>query len=587
MNCLFSNARPWLALAVVSVSLVARAQTITDAVNPSGYGWFGYTNEQITLSGTGFLGVTNVSFNGVKASHTVNGESQIFTWVPTNATSGLISVTKVGNTVFSPKSFQVVPRCPYVTSFNPSSGTSNTTVFIQGLRFAAVTGTNDVWFNGVKASYVFVSSDILIHAKPPAHVTTGPITVRVTTGVTAGTHITTTNFFGQPLITGFSPSVGRTGTNVVITGTNFTGATSLLFNGQPASFTVNNNNQITATVPANATTGPLTLTTPSFGFPTSSNFVVRPTVTGTSPNFGPVGTSVTVNGANLNVGTPVVRFGSITAAAPTGVTFGQLTAVVPNGATTGFISVSNVDGIGTSPGLFYLPPRITSFSPTNSPPGSTVTILGTNFTDASAVNFNGTPAAFTVTNNNTIGAIVPNGFTTGPISITTPAGTTNTSKLASTNFFAAPIITGFAPTHGLPGTNVALLGTNFLGTLSVTFNGVPGTGLVVSNNNSARITVPASATTGPIALTAPAGTATTTSSFFLDYPPALNISTSTPPLLLLSWPITFFTYTLQTNANLAASSGWTNVLTAPTVSGGSNFVTQTNLGATMFYRLKR
>jgi len=58
-----------------------------------------------------------------------------------------------------------------------------------------------------------------------------------------------------PAITGFTPASGSTGTSVVISGTNFIGVTSVLFNGTSATYTVNSTSQITATVPAGATSG--------------------------------------------------------------------------------------------------------------------------------------------------------------------------------------------------------------------------------------------------------------------------------------------------------------------------------------------
>ena len=67
-----------------------------------------------------------------------------------------------------------------------------------------------------------------------------------------------------PTISGIAPASGPVGTSVVVTGTGFTGATAVAFNGlAAASFTVNSDTQITAVVPAGATSGPITVTTPS------------------------------------------------------------------------------------------------------------------------------------------------------------------------------------------------------------------------------------------------------------------------------------------------------------------------------------
>ena len=71
------------------------------------------------------------------------------------------------------------------------------------------------------------------------------------------------------------------------------------------------------------------------------------------------------------------------------------------------------------------PPTITSFTPTSGPVGTAVTLTGTNFvTGVTQVVFNGTSAtSFTVDSATQIHATVPNGATTGKLSVTTTAGT--------------------------------------------------------------------------------------------------------------------------------------------------------------------
>ena len=64
----------------------------------------------------------------------------------------------------------------------------------------------------------------------------------------------------QPSISSFTPSSGSAGTLVTISGAGFTGISSVLFNGLSAPFTVINNTQLTATVPAGSTTGLITVT---------------------------------------------------------------------------------------------------------------------------------------------------------------------------------------------------------------------------------------------------------------------------------------------------------------------------------------
>ena len=71
-----------------------------------------------------------------------------------------------------------------------------------------------------------------------------------------------------------------------------------------------------------------------------------------------------------------------------------------------------------------LPPTLIRFSPARGPVGARVTVTGTNFRGASAVWFNGVPAArFEVVSGTNIKAVVPLEAASGPISVVTPRGT--------------------------------------------------------------------------------------------------------------------------------------------------------------------
>ena len=76
-------------------------------------------------------------------------------------------------------------------------------------------------------------------------------------------------------ITNVTPASGNGSSSVVIRGTNFTGTTTVWFNGQAAPFTLNSANQITATVPFGATTGPLSVIAAGGISTTTSNFTVN------------------------------------------------------------------------------------------------------------------------------------------------------------------------------------------------------------------------------------------------------------------------------------------------------------------------
>src|SRR5437773_5030844 len=88
---------------------------------------------------------------------------------------------------------------------------------------------------------------------------------------------------------------------------------------------------------------------------------------------------------------------------------------------------------------------------------------------ATAVTFNGSAASFTVTSDTAIQTTVPAGATTGPLSVTTPAGTaTSASSFA---VVVALTVTKIAPSSGRTGASVPSSSANFLGSTAVTYNG--------------------------------------------------------------------------------------------------------------------
>jgi uncharacterized repeat protein (TIGR03803 family) len=70
------------------------------------------------------------------------------------------------------------------------------------------------------------------------------------------------------------PVAGKVGARVTILANGLTGSTSVTFNGVPATFTVNADTYITATVPAGATTGTVSVVTPSGTLNSNPQFVV-------------------------------------------------------------------------------------------------------------------------------------------------------------------------------------------------------------------------------------------------------------------------------------------------------------------------
>src|SRR5262249_31975084 len=159
-----------------------------------------------------------------------------------------------------------------------------------------------------------------------------------------------------PTVTGISPASGPIagGTAVTITGTNFTGATSVLIGGNaPTAVTFVSATSITATTTAHAAGAVNVAVTTANGTGTGTNlftFVAPasvPTVTTVSPNTGVPGggTSVTITGTNFT-GASAVMFGAANAAFFTLNSPTSITATSPAGSGTVHVTVTTP--VGTS-----------------------------------------------------------------------------------------------------------------------------------------------------------------------------------------------------------------------------------------------
>ncbi len=153
---------------------------------------------------------------------------------------------------------------PAITDVSPVSGSTagGTTVTITG---TALTGAAGVFFDGEAGTDVSVASDTQLTVTTPAHAA-GPVSVIVTTPGGAS-FAAEYMYVVMPVVSQVTYSSGPTGggSPVVITGSGFTGATSVTFGGVAGtSLTVSSDTRITVAAPAHAV-GPvdLVVTTPS------------------------------------------------------------------------------------------------------------------------------------------------------------------------------------------------------------------------------------------------------------------------------------------------------------------------------------
>jgi len=151
------------------------------------------------------------------------------------------------------------------------------------------------------------------------------------------------------------PASGKVGKSVGILGQGFTTATGVSFNGTAATFKTVSNTYMTATVPAGATTGPVTVAVPSGNLKSKQTFRVTPQLISFNPTSGAVGIPVTITGVSLTQ-TTKVTFGGVKATTVMVNSDTQVTANVPTGALTGKIAISTPGGGATSSTVFTVTP---------------------------------------------------------------------------------------------------------------------------------------------------------------------------------------------------------------------------------------
>jgi uncharacterized repeat protein (TIGR03803 family) len=144
-----------------------------------------------------------------------------------------------------------------------------------------------------------------------------------------------------------NPASGREGTKVGILGQGFNSSSVVKFGGTKATTVVRSGTTfISATVPAGALTGVVTVTNGTTTLTSAETFKVLTTITSFTPESGPVGTSVTVTGTGLKQTTKVTFDSKVASFMVNSDT--KVTVDVPAGAMTGKIAVTTKGGSATS-----------------------------------------------------------------------------------------------------------------------------------------------------------------------------------------------------------------------------------------------
>lgn len=464
----------------------------------------GTTGDQVVISGVHMDAVREVRFNGKSAVFQVTAATQIIATVPTGATTGPLSLVWAGGTVFTTTHFTVTQGSPFLDSFQPARGLVGATVTVIGRNLGTVTS---VRFGAVATSFS-IQADTQLQAIVPTGAITAPIVISsASQSVTSSVPFTV---ISAPFLTRFTPQAASRGTDVLIEGENLGIVSGVLFGTAPALFEIVSDTQIHAQVPLAATNGPITLQSTNGNTISTQSFQVlagTPLIESFTPAYGQPGQQVLIQGTAFTGATNVSFGGASAAFEVTSDT--QILTTAPQNGVSGLISVANGSAIGFSTNAFYYMPTAILANPTHGVPGDAIIILGFQFTNVTAVKFNGTTASFHADSLNQITATVPEDSESGFVTVTTPGGT----AVVADTFTLDPSIVRFSPLGGPPGTVVTIVGTGLSQASAVLFGGIRATTFTVQSSTRILATVPNNAQPGPISVVTPSKTVVSSRSF--------------------------------------------------------------------------
>ena len=378
----------------------------------------------VTLTGTGFVSVSKVTFGGIAGTAvSVKSSTQLSVKAPNvGAYVGPVDVVVVGTYGSS----AVTSADHYSFYATPTvSALSNNTGVLAGGGSVIITGTGfvtgeTVEFGSTVATNVVVVSPTQLSATVPAHAA-GLIDVHVVLGGVASPTSVGDRYTFQPppAITKISPATGSVagGTTVTVTGGGFVagaGAVTVTVGGIAATnvhVVASTTAVLTFTTPANSATTfqDIRITTP-FGtsaIVTADRFTYEPVpvLTGLSVTKGVLGGAnvITVTGTGF-IGVSKVYFGTTASTKVVTVSPTQLTVTVP-AHVAGVVDVTVVDPYGTTATssadqyTYEAVPTVTSISAGagSTAGGTTLTINGTGFLSISKVTFGSTLGTNVVT----------------------------------------------------------------------------------------------------------------------------------------------------------------------------------------------
>jgi len=344
----------------------------------------------VTITGTYLNLITQVTFYDRKTVTTFTNQTQtqLSLKIPVDAKTGKIDISNgAANPIVVETVTDLQVTLPVVTAMTPNPVKAGAQVTITGTDLDLAT---TIVFGGAKRVTTFVSqSATQIVAVVPSDAKDGAIQLVAASGVATTSSATLTMVV--PTITSVTPNPAKTGSTVIVAGTNLDLITGITFGGGKtgSSAAGGTTTQITVNVPVDATSGIITFSTASGKSVASplSVTMVDPAITSITPLSVKALDNITITGTNLDI-VATVKFSGGTSATVTSATATQIVVAVPTGTTSGTITLvaTNGDQVTSTDQLTILAsnvPVILSM-PSSIKPGAMLTIIGTKldlFTD--------------------------------------------------------------------------------------------------------------------------------------------------------------------------------------------------------------
>jgi uncharacterized protein (TIGR03437 family) len=328
----------------------------------------GSSGFSLTAFGSGFLPGSAIQWNATLVATTFVSSTQLAaqipaSWVAAGGTA-LVAIANPSAPLSNTLTFTIATTPPIVSSLNPPSVTSGSPAFTLTVNGSGFVPSSQVRWNGAPIGTTYVSATQLT-ALAPGPLMPDTISITVVNPGSAASNALTFTVVGPPAtISNIAPATATAGGpafTLTVTGTNFTAAAVVTWNGVNLATTFVNSTKLTALVAASLVAAPgsalVSISNPAgANAPAALTFTITadaPALTSLSPSSvgaGSAGFTLTVNGGGFAAGANVRWNGaSLTTAF---VSSSQVTAQVPASSvaapTSASVTVVNPSGAASN-----------------------------------------------------------------------------------------------------------------------------------------------------------------------------------------------------------------------------------------------